>query len=163
MEQCPDELFNSCIKCIDTTISEFVALNYNKNQLKCIGVTNQRETTIVWDKTTGKTLYNAIVWCDGRAKGFKVKIILLNFGKFHFQNIWNRLQIIFWYQPDFDRLKSKPIRIEDFNLFVGSVLDYDFKCVYLNISPFHTFVNIPALLLKNTLRFLIRAGILTKV
>ena len=32
-----------------------------------------------------------------------------------------------------------------------------------SISPIHTFVNIPALLLKNTLRFLIRAGILTKV
>jgi hypothetical protein len=31
------------------------------------------------------------------------------------------------------------------------------------ISPIHTFVNIPALLLKNTLRVLIRAGILTKV
>jgi hypothetical protein len=31
------------------------------------------------------------------------------------------------------------------------------------ISPIHTFVNIPALLLKNTLRFLIRAGIFTKV
>jgi hypothetical protein len=31
------------------------------------------------------------------------------------------------------------------------------------ISPIHTFVNIPALILKNTLRFLIRAGILTKV
>ena len=36
----------------------------------------------------------------------------------------------------------------------------DFFCY---ISPIHTFVNIPALLLKNTLRFLIRAGILTKV
>jgi hypothetical protein len=35
--------------------------------------------------------------------------------------------------------------------------------LYLNISLIHTFVNIPALLLKNTLRFLIRAGILTKV
>jgi hypothetical protein len=33
----------------------------------------------------------------------------------------------------------------------------------IELSPIHTFVNIPALLLKNTLRFLIRAGILTKV
>lgn len=31
-----------------------------------IGITNQRETTIVWDKTTGKALYNGIVWTDTR-------------------------------------------------------------------------------------------------
>lgn len=30
--------------------------------LACIGITNQRETTVVWDKTTGKPVYNAIVW-----------------------------------------------------------------------------------------------------
>jgi len=44
-----------------------------------IGITNQRETTVVWDKTTGKPVYNAIVWqcrrtaeyCDSlKAKGF---------------------------------------------------------------------------------------------
>ena len=31
-----------------------------------MGVTNQRETTIVWDKVTGKPLFNAIVWLDMR-------------------------------------------------------------------------------------------------
>lgn len=31
-------------------------------QINAIGITNQRETTIVWDKTTGKPIYNAIVW-----------------------------------------------------------------------------------------------------
>ena len=30
--------------------------------IAAIGITNQRETTIVWDKTTGKSVYNAIVW-----------------------------------------------------------------------------------------------------
>jgi hypothetical protein len=39
------------------------------------------------------------------------------------------------------------------------ILNFEQTC----ISPIHTFVNIPALLLKNTLRFLMRAGILTKV
>ena len=34
--------------------------------IAAIGVTNQRETTLVWDKTTGKILYNAIVWQDTR-------------------------------------------------------------------------------------------------
>ena len=31
-------------------------------QIAGIGITNQRETTVVWDKTTGKPIYNAIVW-----------------------------------------------------------------------------------------------------
>jgi len=37
-------------------------------QIAAIGVTNQRETTIVWDKRTGKPYYNAIVWQDTRTK-----------------------------------------------------------------------------------------------
>ena len=31
-----------------------------------LGITNQRETTIVWDRETGKAVYNAIVWQDSR-------------------------------------------------------------------------------------------------
>ena len=34
--------------------------------LAAVGVTNQRETTVVWDKATGKPVYNAIVWQDTR-------------------------------------------------------------------------------------------------
>jgi len=34
--------------------------------LKAIGITNQRETTIIWSKSTGKPYYNAVVWMDGR-------------------------------------------------------------------------------------------------
>lgn len=37
-------------------------------QIKCIGICNQRESTIVWDKTTGKPLNNVIVWMDNRTK-----------------------------------------------------------------------------------------------
>jgi hypothetical protein len=33
-----------------------------------IGVTNQRETTILWDKKTGKVLHNALVWLDARTQ-----------------------------------------------------------------------------------------------
>ncbi len=36
------------------------------SSIKGIGITNQRETTVVWDKTTGKPIYNAIVWQDKR-------------------------------------------------------------------------------------------------
>lgn len=34
--------------------------------LKAIGITNQRETTVIWSKSTGKPYYNAVVWMDSR-------------------------------------------------------------------------------------------------
>ena len=34
--------------------------------LKAIGITNQRETTVIWSKNTGKPYYNAVVWMDSR-------------------------------------------------------------------------------------------------
>ena len=40
------------------------------NRLSAIGITNQRETTVVWDKNTGKPLHNAIVWQDTRTQTF---------------------------------------------------------------------------------------------
>ena len=39
-----------------------------RRQVKAIGVTNQRETTVAWDSTTGKPLHPAIVWLDDRTK-----------------------------------------------------------------------------------------------
>ncbi len=41
-------------------------LSVSSDQIVAIGVTNQRETTVVWDKSTGKPVYNAIVWQDTR-------------------------------------------------------------------------------------------------
>jgi glycerol kinase len=40
--------------------------NIDVSDIKAIGITNQRETTMVWDKNTGKPVYNAIVWQDKR-------------------------------------------------------------------------------------------------
>lgn len=39
------------------------------DQIAAIGITNQRETTVVWDRRTGKPIYNAIVWQDRRTAG----------------------------------------------------------------------------------------------
>lgn len=36
--------------------------NIDPSEIACIGITNQRETTVMWDKNTGKPVYNAIVW-----------------------------------------------------------------------------------------------------
>jgi glycerol kinase len=41
-----------------------------RSDIAAIGITNQRETTIVWDRTTGKPIYNAIVWQDRRTAEF---------------------------------------------------------------------------------------------
>src|SRR4051812_46567240 len=42
----------------------------NGTSIAAIGITNQRETTIVWDRETGHPVYNAIVWQDRRTAGF---------------------------------------------------------------------------------------------
>ena len=40
----------------------------NRHQLAAVGITNQRETAVVWDKNTGEPVYNAIVWQDTRTQ-----------------------------------------------------------------------------------------------
>lgn len=44
------------------------AMDVNHHDIAAVGVTNQRETTIVWDKNTGQPIYNAIVWQDTRSQ-----------------------------------------------------------------------------------------------
>ena len=40
------------------------------DEIESIGITNQRETTVLWDKSTGRPVYNAIVWQDNRTSDF---------------------------------------------------------------------------------------------
>lgn len=47
-----------------------VKIGINGTNIKAIGITNQRETTIVWDRATGEPIYNAIVWQDRRTAAF---------------------------------------------------------------------------------------------
>jgi len=47
-----------------------VKMGINGTNIKAIGITNQRETTIVWDRNTGEPVYNAIVWQDRRTASF---------------------------------------------------------------------------------------------
>lgn len=50
-----------------STISELIAMNsIDANDIAAIGITNQRETTVVWNKHTGLPIYHAIVWQDKR-------------------------------------------------------------------------------------------------
>jgi len=40
----------------------------DRSDIAAVGITNQRETTVVWDKNTGEPVYNAIVWQDTRTQ-----------------------------------------------------------------------------------------------
>uniref|UniRef100_A0A8C5UA25 glycerol kinase n=1 Tax=Malurus cyaneus samueli TaxID=2593467 RepID=A0A8C5UA25_9PASS len=60
VEQDPKEILNSVYECVERTCEKMKQLNINIANIRAIGVTNQRETTVVWDKTTGEPLYNAI-------------------------------------------------------------------------------------------------------
>lgn len=42
----------------------------HSSEIAAIGITNQRETVVVWDRTTGKPVFNAIVWQDRRTAGY---------------------------------------------------------------------------------------------
>src|SRR5689334_23383547 len=44
------------------------------DDIAAVGITNQRETTLVWDRTTGEPVYNAIVWQDTRTDKICAKI-----------------------------------------------------------------------------------------
>jgi glycerol kinase len=51
------------------------------NEVACIGITNQRETTVIWDRETGKPVCNAIVWQDRRTSGFCDELNSLGYGE----------------------------------------------------------------------------------
>ena len=53
------------------TMAEAVAkAHINMKQVAGIGITNQRETTVVWDRKTSQPIYNAIVWQDRRTAAY---------------------------------------------------------------------------------------------
>jgi len=63
VEHDPIEIWESVVNCITLVDNEF-----DLSQLDSIGITNQRETTLAWRKSTGEPLYNALVWQDTRTQ-----------------------------------------------------------------------------------------------
>ncbi len=59
VEHDPEELFKCQLKVLETLI---IDSEIKADEIAAIGITNQRETVVVWDKNTGKPIYNAIVW-----------------------------------------------------------------------------------------------------
>lgn len=62
-EHDPKEILSSVVHCAEGALKK---ANATKADVAAIGITNQRETTVAWDKTTGEPLYKAIVWLDLR-------------------------------------------------------------------------------------------------
>lgn len=66
VEHDPDEIWRRT----EEVIGEAMRMGgLEARDLEAIGITNQRETTVVWNKTTGRPVYNAIVWQDTRVAG----------------------------------------------------------------------------------------------
>jgi len=59
VEHSPEEIYDTIIKAVNTIVTRKRILF---SEIDSIGITNQRETTILWDKKTGKPVHNAIVW-----------------------------------------------------------------------------------------------------
>lgn len=91
LEHNPEQIFEDLIYLIKHCI-ERVSVELNQNieiilkHILSIGITNQRETTVLWDKTTGKSVHNAIVWQDRRTAKYCNELIKNN------QNIENTIQ-----------------------------------------------------------------------
>jgi len=63
VEHDPQEIWQNTKKVIKTVIQK---AKISEDQITAMGITNQRETTVIWNKNTGKPYYNAIVWQDTR-------------------------------------------------------------------------------------------------
>ena len=65
VEHDPTEIWTNVREVVGLALS---SSDISARDIAAVGITNQRETAVVWDKTTGKPVYNAIVWQDTRTK-----------------------------------------------------------------------------------------------
>ena len=65
VEHDPAQIWNNVREVIGQALSK---ANLTRHDIRAVGITNQRETAVVWDKTTGVPVYNAIVWQDTRTQ-----------------------------------------------------------------------------------------------
>jgi glycerol kinase len=67
VEHDPMEIWNTQLRAIKDVLKK---TNINANMIQSIGITNQRETTVIWNKNTGLPVFNAIVWQDRRTADY---------------------------------------------------------------------------------------------
>ncbi|MGA1978348.1 MAG: glycerol kinase GlpK [Bacteroidales bacterium] len=71
VEHNPEEIWSTQLK---VALDAVTGAGLNSSNIAAIGITNQRETTVVWDRKTGKPVHNAIVWQDRRTSAFCDKL-----------------------------------------------------------------------------------------
>jgi len=71
VEHDPNKIYNDQKDTLETVLKD---TEIAVKDIAAIGITNQRETTVVWDKETGEPIYNAIVWLDNRTKDICMKL-----------------------------------------------------------------------------------------
>ena len=98
VEHNPEEIWRSTLKVTRNVIKK---CNSSNTKILTIGITNQRETTVAWNKKTGEPIYNAIVWQDRRTKD-----ICENLKKRKLENFFRRKTGLF-IDPYFSATKLK--------------------------------------------------------
>jgi len=71
VEHDPEEIMNTIYHTVNDVLEK---AKISSKEILSIGITNQRETVVVWNKITGKPIYNAIVWQDRRTAGYCNKL-----------------------------------------------------------------------------------------
>lgn len=66
VEHDPYDILASVYTCIEHAVRKLSLLGYEASSIQCVGITNQRETAVVWDSETRQPLCPAIVWSDNR-------------------------------------------------------------------------------------------------
>ena len=72
VEHQPDDIWHSVLRTSQQAIEH---AGISPSDIAAIGITNQRETTIIWDRKTGQPIYNAIVWQDRRTSRYCQNLI----------------------------------------------------------------------------------------
>jgi glycerol kinase len=72
VEHDPEDIWTSTLATIRTALAD---ASLSASDIATIGITNQRETTLIWDRDTGKPIHNAIVWQDRRTAEFCRKLV----------------------------------------------------------------------------------------
>ena len=117
VEHDPEELIKKIKKLIYKVVK-----NYSINDIDSIGITNQRETIVVWDKNTGKPVYNAIVWQCRRTKEYcndleKYKKTVFNKTGLYIDSYFSATKIK-WI---FDNVKNAQHLLDKDSIYAGTI------------------------------------------
>lgn len=80
----PGRIWNSVRDCIESAVQNLELLEIDLRDMVAVGVCNQRETSVLWDRQSGQALCNAIGWCDTRTSAVVGGMLARVKGKINF-------------------------------------------------------------------------------